>query len=51
MGGGGAQFHAERQTDRHTDGRTEGHVDMTKPKVVFRNFTNAPKKEWETPLQ
>jgi len=32
----------DRQTDRHTDGQKDTH--MTKLKVVFRNFANAPKK-------
>jgi hypothetical protein len=31
-------------TDRRTDGRTDGQKDMSKLKVAFRNFANAPKK-------
>jgi len=34
---GAELFHADRQTD--------GQTDMTKLKVVFRNFANAPKSE------
>ena len=34
-------FHADVGTDRQTDTRT----DMTKLKVAFRNFANAPKSE------
>jgi hypothetical protein len=38
------------QTDRQTDGRadieqTDGHTDMTKPIVTFRNFENALKTD------
>jgi hypothetical protein len=33
-------FHADRQTDRQTDGLT----DVTKLIVAFRNCTNLPKK-------
>ena len=35
---GAELFHA----DRRTDGRTEGRKDMTKLRVVFRNFVNVP---------
>jgi hypothetical protein len=28
----------------HTDGLTDGRTDMTKLRVAFRNFANAPKK-------
>jgi hypothetical protein len=38
----GAEFHAEGQTDRKTD--------MTKLKVTFRNFANAPKKLKTVPI-
>jgi hypothetical protein len=37
---GAELFHANRRTDRQTDGR----IDMAKPIVAFRNFPNAPKK-------
>jgi hypothetical protein len=33
-------FHADRQTDRQTEGQT----DMTRTIVAFRNFASAPKK-------
>jgi len=35
---GAELFHADRQTDRQTEGRT----DMPKPVVAFRKFSNAP---------
>jgi len=31
------------QTDRGTDGKTEGRIDMTNPRVAIRNFANATK--------
>jgi hypothetical protein len=31
--------------DVRKDGRTDRQTDMTKPKVVFRNFANAPKSQ------
>ena len=34
-------LHAKRQTDT----RTSGQIDMTKLKVGFHNFVNAPKKD------
>ena len=36
---GGEMFHADRQTDRQTEERT----DMKKPIDLFRNFVNATK--------
>ena len=41
---GAAVFLADGQTDR----RIDGHADMTKLIVAFRNFANAPKK-WFNP--
>jgi len=36
---GAELFHSDGQTDRH-----DSQTDMTKVKVAFRNFANAPKK-------
>ena len=39
---GAEMFHSVRGADSRTDGQPDRRTDMTKPKVDFRNFLNAP---------